>query len=473
MDYCNNRLSTREDIARSLANDRVPGPNTPHESSHLLGSNDLYDKFFSLEKLLKSELQHHLDAIFLRMYIEENIVPKGLLLKVEPAFKNDPLFVNDWNNHLHECSRGLVLKLIKKRESLCTDLNAQISPLVAELAVNKNHPAFSKCDRLLTSRILHMEREMLDKKSKKIRRDRSDNTPKIIPRLMELQCTTPPAKKFRTGMHTSKNIHISKPRANTPINCKDNLPEPMATTSAVPEHSVLKSRVNTVVKTLRRLNKPEAPKNQPNQISNLEHLTIPPIPPQNSLVEQNTLAMIELNIQVQNQASDTSTVPIGPANTSENGDTNKLNTTAPSDFPDNAKQMTSLCLPPTSFNAIQSPPLLESCEDSISLDDSLITIYNTPRESQLYSNSPKKCDNEQSSANNKSIELSFLGLPQKLTPRGTYHIRQNPHSTKITNFFHLTGQKRKHTEENEEENPPPLTPINLSPKFPPATKILR
>lgn len=99
-------------------------------------------------------------------------------------------------------------------------------------------------------------------------------------------------------------------------------------------------------------------------------------------------------------------------------------------FPDNAKQMTSLCLPPTSFDFPHTS--YESDNESITLDDSLITVYNTPRE---FHHSPENNDNNLSKfIDNKSIELSFLGLhPAAHTKRHvtpTVHTKRYiPHST--------------------------------------------
>lgn len=75
-----------------------------------------------------------------------------------------------------------------------------------------------KCDRLLTSRLLHMEKEFLNKKSKKIFRDRGPDSKKRppcpnlnkIPRLMDLTCI-PPANTSKSAIkntpHTTKHIN--------------------------------------------------------------------------------------------------------------------------------------------------------------------------------------------------------------------------------------------------------------------------
>lgn len=77
MDYCNNRLSTHEEIARSLVKKQTSESSILQDSKCTLESNKPFEKFFDLEKLLKTELQHHFDAVFLKIYLEENIIHKA------------------------------------------------------------------------------------------------------------------------------------------------------------------------------------------------------------------------------------------------------------------------------------------------------------------------------------------------------------------------------------------------------------
>lgn len=102
------------------------------------------------------------------MYIFENIVPRGLRLRFEPPFKNDSAFLTDWNDYLHTCSMGLLLRLKTKWKSLLDNLNPQISTLTLDLKSNTKHGLFTSFDRTLTSRITSFEKDTMAKKLKKL-----------------------------------------------------------------------------------------------------------------------------------------------------------------------------------------------------------------------------------------------------------------------------------------------------------------
>lgn len=131
-------------------------------------------QFFSLEKLLKEEIQHQLDYNPLEMYLSENIIPRGLRLRCEPSFTNDVLFVNEWQEYIHTCSTGLLKRLIIKREQLFTNIKKEISDILTDLEKFRTHKNFPAMDRLLHSRIVHFEKEVITKEIKKLNRDRWD-----------------------------------------------------------------------------------------------------------------------------------------------------------------------------------------------------------------------------------------------------------------------------------------------------------
>lgn len=94
-----------------------------------------------------------------------------------------------------------------------------------------------------------------------------------------------------------------------------------------------------------------------------------------------------------------------------------------------------------------------SSSSSSTLDDSLFTVYNTPR-------SPPNIEYISTSTHFKTSATlnlgniafqpeiskhteSFLDLPPQLALTPTYHIREVPHSMNIIQFFRPLGQKCK------------------------------
>lgn len=56
---------------------------------NLLDSKTSFENLFVLEKLLNVELQHHFNALFLRIYLEENLILRILRLICQTAFLYD------------------------------------------------------------------------------------------------------------------------------------------------------------------------------------------------------------------------------------------------------------------------------------------------------------------------------------------------------------------------------------------------
>lgn len=120
---------------------------------------------------------------------------------------------------------------------------------------------------------------------------------------------------------------------------------------------------------------------------------------------------------------------------------------------------------------------MSAISSSTSFDDSLYTVFNTPREHKETDsdntdiNTPipvldfhHKYNTELSFNNTTTGALSttrciesFLDLPLTLAVTPTYHVMENPHTLKITNSLNPGGQKRKLStnEEKEAENTKP------------------
>lgn len=114
-------------------------------------------------------------------------------------------------------------------------------------------------------------------------------------------------------------------------------------------------------------------------------------------------------------------------------------------------------------------PTDNKCHMSTLLGSVDITVLNVCEDSSKLNNNTDpgfilNCTSDLPSYS-KCIE-SFLDLPPVLALTPTYHVRENPHTVKITNYFNPIGQKRNIKEGKEEKrkekqadtinfNPPP------------------
>lgn len=177
MEYCRNRFTEREKLLCHYAGngEKMDTGNTNNTKNiPEIDISLIQNKFFQLEKLLKEEIIHHLDYSLLELYLNEDLIPRGLRLRCEPSFKDDELFVQDWFKYIHECSKGLLVKLKAKRDALMKIRSEEIQTVSSELSKYRHIKGFMPLDRLLTSRITHFERELFEKKSNKLNRDRKD-----------------------------------------------------------------------------------------------------------------------------------------------------------------------------------------------------------------------------------------------------------------------------------------------------------
>lgn len=174
MEYCKNRADGRQKLISEFTGiSKIMIDPTPLDNE-LDDLNTLKKSFFNLERLLKDEIQHDLDSNLLRLYLEENLIPRGLRIKLEAPFKNDIDFIKNWNDYLHKCGMGILELLKHKRDSLVKDINMQIADVMKDIECRSSHPAYPKFDKILTDRVTSFERETLERKIHKLQRDRSD-----------------------------------------------------------------------------------------------------------------------------------------------------------------------------------------------------------------------------------------------------------------------------------------------------------
>lgn len=470
MDYCRTRLIDRERLVthytgkhnpRTTNIDNINVPNIEFDC--------IRKKFYKLEKILKDEVQHHLDHSLLDIYISENIVPRGLRLRVEPSFKDDKLFINVWDTHLQNCSLGLLKILKDKRSQLLHDKTQQIQTLSTELAQFKSMEGFTSLDRTLTTHITQFEKEVIEKKSNKLNRDRTDYATGNVKYWLN-----------KESINSSNNTPIPRsiPARRPPL-----LPTPAFNninrrdTPGPPSTTVYRNRTFSYPNKKNNSNQTTHyhPHNQPLLGRKNRHNTIPKaLTPVDNIPKP--LVLPTLPTKTAASLLDTDVPPIPHLQLQHT----KVTSVIASLELMGATQSTSLNLPSTSFTGsalttarpsvhFQNPitthiPLtriISSSSDSTLLDDSLYTICNTPGSNKPLE-APIPLD---SNTNNDGFDISnlgasslphisavsFLDLPPLLATTPTYHIKETPNITRITRFFNPLSLKRKHDLDEEQE----------------------
>lgn len=114
-------------------------------------------------------MQHQTDAIFLEKYIQEDLIPRGFRINLEPTFSDDDVFIEMWLKIVDKCSTDLLRLLILKRNTL-----SEISLLTMDLNRFSLHPDFLSFKNKILTNIQIYKFEFINRKRNKLIRDRTD-----------------------------------------------------------------------------------------------------------------------------------------------------------------------------------------------------------------------------------------------------------------------------------------------------------
>lgn len=131
MEYCKNRADGRQKLISEFTGNSKTVTDIKRSDNKSDDLDILKKSFFNLERLLKDEIQHF--SNLLRLYLEEDLIPRGLRIKLEAPFKNDTVFIKNWNDYLHKCGIGILELLKDKRDSLVKDINIQVVEVMKDI----------------------------------------------------------------------------------------------------------------------------------------------------------------------------------------------------------------------------------------------------------------------------------------------------------------------------------------------------
>lgn len=171
------------------------------------------DCFLNLEKLLISELKTWWDHNSLKMYIEKQMIPRGLRLKKIPTTSYSDAFITKWNDILSSCSLSLMDLIVTEEITKLQSLHAEIEKTQTNLNVYTDTEDFSSLQEKMTNNIAKLESTIMNLKKSKFQRDLEDyNKNQVYNWSKERRMSTPKSiltnrryRKRRNASHVSFN----------------------------------------------------------------------------------------------------------------------------------------------------------------------------------------------------------------------------------------------------------------------------
>lgn len=121
------------------------------------------------------ELRSKLHIEYLNKYIDEDIIPKGLKIRLAPSIQDDNL-VDEWNNVLDQASKNIMKVLIKHYEKRLLELNAKRNEVNADMDKYWTEPEKTDFVDEINDGLQKKEESLRRMKDGKLERDRSLNT---------------------------------------------------------------------------------------------------------------------------------------------------------------------------------------------------------------------------------------------------------------------------------------------------------
>lgn len=110
-------------------------------------------------------------------YIENNIIPRGLRIKILPTFEtHDENFKAKWEDVLHKCSMQLLKLACEHEKGLVSELTSKINDIERRLSEFSHNELYITRMSRINSEIDRVAQEIIDRKRQKYIRDTTDYT---------------------------------------------------------------------------------------------------------------------------------------------------------------------------------------------------------------------------------------------------------------------------------------------------------
>ncbi|XP_053561208.1 GATA zinc finger domain-containing protein 14-like [Bombina bombina] len=168
MDIFGTRDSILDDIHKKI---------DPSDSTYNKYKNDTInerDTLSELENILFKEIKQKLELTFLKKYIKENMVPRGLRLKKDCTFELNEEHQKEWYDILETASSKLINVIIKSRESTTQDLGIKIQNCKEILDKTTLNDTLNSKQQEIAKKLGDLNKDILEVKWRKFNRDLSD-----------------------------------------------------------------------------------------------------------------------------------------------------------------------------------------------------------------------------------------------------------------------------------------------------------
>lgn len=126
------------------------------------------DLFLSYKNLLERKIGIHWHAAYLQKYIQENIIPFWLRIKLFPHFHNPSQeFKKKWEDALTNCSLSLMSLFINEHKTEMSIMDNELQTLGASLSSYNTTEGFAARDKLISDNLAKRSKEIITNKEKK------------------------------------------------------------------------------------------------------------------------------------------------------------------------------------------------------------------------------------------------------------------------------------------------------------------
>ena len=196
----------------TLTDDKPDWPTDNWEESNFITEEMIKELGWKIYNSYDQELRAKLHIEYLNKYIEADIIPKGLTIKLMPSIQDDNL-ISEWNNVLNQASKNIMKVLIKHYEKKLVELNAKRNEINADMDKYWDEEEKVYFIEQINDGIEKREESLRRMKDQKIERDRKLTVPQTTTKTRKTP-TSKTTNKTREQYATIAKRHIKEQLQN-------------------------------------------------------------------------------------------------------------------------------------------------------------------------------------------------------------------------------------------------------------------
>ncbi|XP_075438003.1 uncharacterized protein LOC142476725 [Ascaphus truei] len=195
------------------------------ESAEMGDLETINNEFDKLENLLKKETKKVWDKVYLEKYIDIKRIPRGLRFDKKSSFELADVEYNvQWEEAMDACSFTLMKLIIKHHTKTLIEIDREVTLIQKRLETSIDNPTFISRDRKLADEIDAIEKNLIESKNKKFRRDEEDYVVGSNPKWQRVSLVPPSTPrdrkmfKYRSREDSNKNQNSRSNTLSYPTN---------------------------------------------------------------------------------------------------------------------------------------------------------------------------------------------------------------------------------------------------------------